>query len=476
MSMHHWLVWNVLFPVQEWAKGHATLRILREMEGVDRATPAQVAQLQAARVREFIAYTYAHVPYVRNMMQRAGLEPSHIQGPADLARLSLMRKADVRQHREILRSDQAGKLTRFSTGGSTGAPLIFDLPKERIASAIACRQRVSRWWGLSAGDREFALWGSPVELTRQDRLRTMRDWLFGTELFSAFEMSEAVMSRYLDCLERGRYRMIFAYPSSIYLLCQQARREGRDLRGSGIRAAFVTGEVLFADQRKFITETLNCPVANGYGGRESGFVAHECPHGGMHIMADATVVEVLDSAGRGVPEGTPGEIVVTDLYSREVPFLRYATGDVGVLSSRRCPCGRPLPLLERIEGRTTDFIVAPDGAILHALSVIYVLREIEGIEQFRVRQHALDRFHVQVVKNQRYELGSESRIRAGLEKRLRAPLQVTIDYLPGLEPEASGKFRQVISDVRLDRDGWPPPEAAAHSSGARQSAEMKQGG
>jgi phenylacetate-CoA ligase len=176
----------------------------------------------------------------------------------------------------------------------------------------------------------------------------------------------------------------------------------------------------------------------------------------MHIMADATVVEVLDSEGRAVAEGEPGEIVVTDLYSHEVPFLRYATGDVGVLSSRKCPCGRPLPLLEKIEGRTTDFIVAPDGTVLHALSVIYVLREIVGIEQFRIRQQAVDRFHVQVVKNQRYRSENESSIRAGLEKRLRTPLEVTIEYLPGLAPEASGKFRQVISEVPIDRGGQPP--------------------
>ncbi len=297
--MHRWLVWNILFPAQEWAKGHPTLGILREMEALDRRSPVELQRLQAARLREFIAYAYAHVPYVRGMMQRAGVEPSDIQGPADLRRLPLLRKADILQNREKLRSERAGKLTPFSTGGSTGAPLLFDLPKERIACAVACRQRVTRWWGLSVGDREVALWGSPVEVTRQDRLRKLRDWLFATELFSAFEMSEAVMSRYLDRLARGGYRMIFAYPSSIHLLCQYARKQGRDLRGIGIKAVFVTGEVLFPEQRELISETLNCPVANGYGGRESGFIAHECPRGGMHILADTTVVEVLDSDGPG---------------------------------------------------------------------------------------------------------------------------------------------------------------------------------
>jgi phenylacetate-CoA ligase len=447
MSVQRWLAWKLLFPLQEWAKGHPTLRILKDMEALDRGSPTAVEQFQSARLRDLIGYAYENVPYVRGVMHEAGLEPSDIQCPQDLARLRLTKKADIRQNREKLRSKRAGRLTPFSTGGSTGSPLLFDLPQERIAAAVACRQRVTRWWGLSLGDREFALWGSPVELTRQDRLRRLRDRLFATELFSAFDMSEATMSRYLDRLAKGGYRIIFAYPSSIYLLCQHARKQGTNLRKIGIKVVFVTGEILFPHQRELISETFNCPVANGYGGRESGFIAHECPQGGMHVMADATVVEVLDAEGRPVPDGEPGELVVTDLYSREFPFLRYATGDVGVRSSRKCACGRPLPLLERIEGRTTDFITAPDGTVMHALSLIYILREIEGIEQFRIRQRALACFHVELVRNQRYRMESESRIRAGLERRLRAPLTVTIEYLPGLAPEASGKFRQVISDL-----------------------------
>lgn len=449
MSMHRWMVWNVMFPLHEWAKGHPSFRILKEMEAADFLNAAELEQLRAAKLKQFLEYTYSNVPYVRSVMQQAGLEPSDIHGPAGLVALPLMRKADVRKHRDNMRSKVAGKLTSFSTGGSTGEPLLFDLPKERIASWIACRQRAMRWWGLSAGDQEYAIWGSPVEVTRQDRLRNLRDRIMATQLLSAFEMSESVMSRYLDLLLKGNCRTIFAYPSSIYLLCLHAQKKGTNLRRAGIKTVFVTGEVLFPHQRELISETLNCPVANGYGGRDSGFVCHECPQGGMHIMADATIVEILDSEGQPAPEGEPGEIVVTDLYSREVPFLRYATGDIGALSSRKCSCGRSLPLLENIEGRTTDFILAPDGTILHALSVIYILREIEGIEQFKIRQKEVDRFHVELVRNRNFKTESESRIREGLQQRLRAPVQVTIEYVPTLPPERSGKFRHVISELPM---------------------------
>jgi phenylacetate-CoA ligase len=449
--MHRWLVWNVLFPLHERTKGHPTFRILKEMEAADYLTAEGLQQLRVRKLRNFLEYAFTNVPYVQNVMNQAGLQPSDIRGPADLVRLPLMRKADVRKHRADMRSRSAGKLTQFSTGGSTGEPLLYDLPKERIASWIACRQRIMRWWGLSAGDREYAIWGSPVEVTRQDRLRNIRDKLLATQLLSAFEMNESTMSRYLDLLEKGNCRTIIAYPSSIYLLCLHARKQGRNLRHTGIKTVFVTGEVLFHHQRELIAETLNCPVASGYGGRDSGFVSQECPQGGMHIMADATIVEIVDSQGRPVPEGETGEIVVTDLYSREVPFLRYATGDMAALTSRKCTCGRMLPLMENIQGRTTDFIVAPDGTILHALSVIYIMREIDGIEQFRIRQKEIDRFHIQLVRNERFQDGNESRILEALRRRLRAPVEVTFEYFDKLPPERSGKFRHVISEVPIDR-------------------------
>src|SRR5262249_36112202 len=153
------------------------------------------------------------------------------------------------------------------------------------------------------------------------------------------------MTRYLDIIESGRYRQIFAYPSAIYHLCLHAKKTGRNLRGAGVKAVFVTSEVLFPFQREMVTETLNCPVANGYGGRDCGFISHECPQGGMHILADAVIVEIISPDGLPAGPGEAGEIVVTDLYSEESPFLRYATGDIGAFSQRQCACGRMLPML-----------------------------------------------------------------------------------------------------------------------------------
>ncbi|HXJ38470.1 MAG TPA: hypothetical protein VNH18_04275, partial [Bryobacteraceae bacterium] len=96
--MHRWLVWNVFFPLHEWAKGHPSFRILKEMEATEFLTVAEMEQLRADKLRQFLQETYANVPYIRDIMRQAGVEPSQICGPADLVRLPLMRKADVRKN------------------------------------------------------------------------------------------------------------------------------------------------------------------------------------------------------------------------------------------------------------------------------------------------------------------------------------------------------------------------------------------
>jgi phenylacetate-CoA ligase len=451
--MHRWVIWNVLFRLQERVKGHPTFDILREMQAADRLSAADLERLQRTRLQEFIGYCHRYVPYVRTFMREAGIQPADIRTPGDLVRLPLMTKAVVRDHRVALRSEIAGKLVPFATGGSTGEPLIFDLAKRRIASRVACRQRVDLWWGLSVGDPEIAVWGSPIEVTHQDRLRGLRDWLLATRLLPAFEMNEATISRYLDILETRPCRQIFGYPSALHLLCLHAQKQGRNLRRLSIRAAFVTGEVLYPHQRELIVETLNCPVANGYGGRDSGCIAHECPQGGMHVLADATIVELLDPQGRPVAPGEPGEVVVTDLYSHEAPFLRYRTGDVAAWSTRRCACGRALPLFENIAGRSNDSVLAPDGRIINSLALIYPVREVEGIERFRIAQKALDCFHVQVVRTSQFQSDAEARIRSGWVRLLRTPLQVTFEYVTELPMERSGKFRHFVSEIPAAHSG-----------------------
>jgi phenylacetate-CoA ligase len=209
----------------------------------------------------------------------------------------------------------------------------------------------------------------------------------------------------------------------------------------------VTAERLYDDQKALIASTFGCRVANGYGGRDAGFIAHECPDGGMHITAEDIVVEIVDRGGRPLPPGEAGEIVVTHLATADFPFIRYRTGDVASLDDRPCACGRGLPLLKDIQGRATDFVVAKDGTVMHGLALIYVLRETPGIESFKIVQESLDQVRVLLVPGAGYGEPARRRIEDGLKARLGADVRVVLDEVPRIEAERSGKFRYVVSKV-----------------------------
>jgi phenylacetate-CoA ligase len=211
--------------------------------------------------------------------------------------------------------------------------------------------------------------------------------------------------------------------------------------------AFCTSERLYDEQRQTISRVFGCPVANGYGGRDAGFIAHECPTGGMHLTAEDIIVEIVDKDGQALPPGQPGEIVVTHLATGDFPFIRYRTGDVAVLGQGACSCGRGLPLLQEIQGRTTDFVVAKDGTVMHGLALIYVVRDLPGVAAFKIIQESLELTRVLVVTGPQFAPDTEARIRQGLQARLGEGVAVKVELASHIPLEKSGKFRYVVSHV-----------------------------
>jgi len=316
-----------------------------------------------------------------------------------------------------------------------------------VSHDVAAKRRATRWWGVDIGDPEVVLWGSPIELGAQDWVRRIRDGLLRTTLLSAFEMSEKNVERFIRTIQRQRPRMLFGYPSAISLLAEYARNKHIDLSECGVRVCFVTAEMLYQEQRSLIENAFACKVANGYGGRDAGFIAHECPEGGMHVTAEDVIVEIIDDGGCPLPPGVAGEIVVTHMASRGFPFIRYRTGDVGVMHDQPCACGRRLPTVREIQGRATDFVVGADGTVLHGLALIYVLRELQGISSFKIVQNSLQETEVFLVVGPDYAHSAEAHIRAGFKQRLGGSVEIVLTYVNHIAPEQSGKFRYVVSKV-----------------------------
>lgn len=438
---------SLLFPVQECLKGHGSVAMLRDLERTQWLAPRGIEDVQLQRLRVFLQGVGRHVPYYRELFRHHGFDPAAVGSAADLRALPFLDKATIRANVDALKSDTAGKLVKYNTGGSSGEPLVFYMGMGRVSHDVAAKWRATRWWGVDIGDPEVVLWGSPVELGKQDRVKALRDRVLRSHLLPAFEMSDERMDRYLDAIARIRPRMLFGYASALALLATHAERRGRLMGDCGAKVAFATGETLYPGQRAVIERVFGAPVANGYGSRDAGFIAHQCPSGALHLSAEHIVVDLVDGDGHPVPPGEQGEIVTTHLATDDFPFIRYRTGDVAVLGTEPCACGRGLPVLREVFGRSTDFIRTKAGNAMHALALIYEVRDKPGVQAFKLTQEADYSLDLQLVTASGFTAEVESSIRAGILARMGSDASLTIRRVAAIPPERSGKYRYVISRV-----------------------------
>lgn len=446
-SLYTRVVSGLVFPLHERLKHHDTVAVRRQLEQTQWWSPDRLAQLQLQRLRGLLQHAQQHVPYYRDLFARMDFEPAAVTSLTDLQRLPLLGKAEIRANTDALKAENAVGLARFNTGGSSGEPLIFFIGNQRVSHDVAAKWRATRWWDVDIGDAEIVVWGSPIELSAQDRVRALRDKLLRTELLPAFEMSAAKLDGFVARIRERRPKMLFGYPSALSHIARHAEKRGLRMDELGIKVAFCTSEKLYDDQREAIERIFGCAVANGYGSRDAGFIAHQCPSGGMHLTAEDIIVEIVDAAGRVLPPGEAGEIVVTHLSTGDFPFIRYRTGDVAVMDTAACACGRGLPMLKEIQGRATDFVVARDGTVMHGLALIYILRDLPQVAGFKIMQESLDLTRVQVVPGPGFDADTMRRIQRGMAARLGEGVHIEVEEVNEIAPEKSGKYRYVVSKV-----------------------------
>jgi phenylacetate-CoA ligase len=445
---------RLLYRAQESLLKRPTFALWRSLEKSQWLSHGEIEALQEKRLNALLATALEHSPWHAQRIREAGMEEmvrSQAVTLADLRRLPLMDKRDARENVDTLVWHEApGGVYKYTTGGSSGEPLIFYFGRERQAADAANRMRAHRWWGVEPGEKELYLWGAPVELNKTDRIKKLRDTLLNQRLLNAFEMSPARMDDYCRFIGAWRPACIFGYASSLALLAAHAEARRYRFTQPGLKVVFATGEPLYPHQRELIERVFGVPVAVEYGCRDGGYLAHQAPGGQLLQMSETVIIEMLDGEGKPVGPGEAGEVVITNLATAAQPFIRYRTGDqarVGTMPDRG---GRGLHVLDEVLGRQTDFVVREDGTLMHALSLIYVLRATEGVARFKCIQHTPLDLEVQVVPDSRWNDLARQKVIDGLRARMGENLRVDLRLVDVIPAEVSGKYRYVVSHVDLD--------------------------
>lgn len=443
-----WLARNVFYPAQDALRGRDSLRYWRDLEDSQWRSADHLREIQEAKLRKLAAHAVARTPFYRARFAQAGLAAERI-GVEALHKLPVLTKEDVRTWREQMIDESVrGGLTDSCTSGSTGSPLLFSVDQRRCRSDVAARIRAHRWFNVAPGDPVVYLWGARIEIEAQDRLKAVRDWLINEKLLNAFELDDESLYRYCDTILRTRPLAVYSYAGTLWRLAQFVHEHRPELKGVVRSVAFATGERMLPDWRDDIIRFLECSVAEEYGCREGGLIAHECPAEAYHIMAENVIVEILDEAGRPTRVGEEGEIVMTNLEAYGMPFIRYATGDRAALRPGICPCNRGLPMMWRPTGRSFEFLETNDGVRITGVSLSRDIKEVEGIAHYRVIQEARNRVRILVVPNHRFQVEkADAQIRRLVRARLGPGTEVFIEHVPVLPPHPSGKYRYIVNAI-----------------------------
>jgi len=249
---------------------------------------------------------------------------------------------------------------------------------------------------------------------------------------------------YISELERYQPTLLAGYPSSIYLLALGNRRYGGPLRP---RAIYTASETLFDSQRETIEESFGCKVFMWYGNSEMCANVVECEKGRYHLKSEHSYVEIVDGSGQHVSVGREGKMVCTGFGNYAMPLVRYSVEDIAVLSKEEvCGCGRGGKIIERIVGRTDDYIVTPDGRFVGRLG--HMFKDSVHVKLAQIVQNEVDEVIIRIVKDGSYSTGDEDDILCETRLRLGSSIKIVFEYVDDIERTGTGKYRFIISNIQ----------------------------
>jgi len=427
-----------------------------------RLPPDARERARVEALRGLLVFCRDRVPYYRRLFRESGFRPEAVDRVERLRDLPPLEKRTLQERLEefVPEGTRRADFAEVWSGGSTGEPVavLHDAGfTARGAAALAASDAAAGW---TPGCRTAHLWGAPsdLRLVRGARAR-LRNFLWNREHFDTFDVRPGLLARYHERLERFRPDVIVAYASSAFLLARHLEEEGT--RPSYPARAIVTSaETLTAAMRAAIESIFPARVFDRYGSREAGILAFECRlHDGLHVNGADVVLEGVNPSTLGPVEEGEGEVLVTALHGRGTPLVRYRIGDVGLFRrGADCACGLGPARLERVVGRVTDTITAPDGTLVHGEWFTHLLYGVRGVRQFRFVQETRRRFRLEVAAA---DGGPEAGLGGAMDAiraRLGRDASVELVRVGEIAPAPSGKRRFTVSHVPVaaaTEDGGP---------------------
>ncbi|WP_338376106.1 phenylacetate--CoA ligase family protein [uncultured Flavobacterium sp.] len=334
------------------------------------------------------------------------------------------------------------------TSGSSGDPFVFAKDKECHALTWASIIYRFGWYGIDFNSSYQArFYGIPLDFIGNKKER-LKDFLSNRFRFSIFDLSDEVLENVLKKFQKSKFDYINGYTSSIVLFAKFLKQKNIVLKDicPTLKVCLVTSEMLFEEDKILMENQFGVPIVNEYGASELDLIAFENTKNEWQVNSETLFVEILDDNNQPVSNGKEGKIVITSLYNKAHPFIRYEIGDVGALDEKST-CRKPI--LKKLIGRTNDIAVLPSGKKSPGLTFYYVTKSIieddGNVKEFVVKQTQIDSFEIEYVSEVDLTSSQIKKIESAIELYLEPNLKFVFTRKDFLERSKHGKLKQFQS-------------------------------
>jgi phenylacetate-CoA ligase len=406
--------------------------------------PDSVHKIQKKKLKQLLEHAYVNVPFYRQRFQTAGLVLKELAGPEDLPKLPVTSKSDLQARPvedTVSRTVDRQTCKVFATSGTTGIPITtYFSPYDSTLKNLG--------WLRAFWNTGMRPWQRTASLIGQKQIEERKSWYEYLGLWRRREISAWSDTQvWLDTLKQWKPHALLGYVMTLKILAEAMQRN----EYGKVKPKFLFHSSAILDQRsrKSLEEAFGCEITDIYGSDEAGCIAWECKScRGYHLNQDLLIVEVLKK-GRPVAPGEAGEVVITNLHSYAMPFIRYVQGDIVTLSTKKPVCGCTFPLIERIEGRTDDFIHLRDGRKISPQPVYHSIDSVPGIRKWRLIQEDIDRLKLEIEPSPDYSSESKIAIRNNLQELFKLPINLELILKDKIAMEPGQKFRAVSSNLSI---------------------------
>jgi phenylacetate-CoA ligase len=455
--MYRWLVPYLAFPLYERVTGRRLWAEALRLRSLQWRSRDELDARAVGRLRALIEHAGEHVPHYRELFGRAGVTAGSLHTLDDLAKIPPTTKTDLRRrHGDGVVAGNLPVERRVShvTSGSTGFPFEFYGDAASRDELLGSYLFFLEWAGaavwqfrLDLGVRLGRSWQQPpiapwARLARRVMLGEKIGPLVATDLSPAD--LRAFVARHAP--RRGYF--VRAYPASATRLAARMVEEGAPLRPSP-RVVITCAETLTPTAARLIARAFGAPVVNHYSCWEALHLAQTCPDNPalLHVNSERAVIRVVRADGSPAPAGEPGRLLLTALSNYVQPFINYEIGDWGAAEAA-CPCGRGLPTLSRLEGRTSEVITSPSGTIVSPIVLNQLAsfgrRAVPAIWEYQLVQVAPDAVRLRVVATRQFSGAVATEIRQELQACVGPEMSVAVEVVDDLPLDASGKRPIVV--------------------------------